>query len=305
MTSFGFVRHRPWVSWAPLAMAFGMILLSGMPLRRLDGMSTPNNPHPGPFPPHNPYGQGTVQSGQTPAWNSHGQGSQGWDGYGQRPSSAQPSHSQNPYAQNPYAQNPYVGGGPSAQSSYAQNPYVNGQAQAQPPRLNPADPYQEQVRHQQGRPAYGMPYGPAYPVEAPMNTLSIVSLICAFFFSPAGLVCGIVSLGQIKRTGERGKGMAIAGVVISVVKMVIEVLIVVLTMAVVTTTTSDFYHSYSDGGYSYDYGYGTDGQTDDYGDGGGYGDMDPSDPYGGDDGEADGDGMQAIGWIAADPSWVH
>ena len=45
--------------------------------------------------------------------------------------------------------------------------------------------------------------------------MAIASLICAFLFAPLGIVFGHISLSQIKRTGEEGRGLAVAGLVIS------------------------------------------------------------------------------------------
>jgi len=48
-----------------------------------------------------------------------------------------------------------------------------------------------------------------------VNGLAIASLVVSLTCcGPVGAILGIVSLGQIKRTGEQGRGMAIAGIVI-------------------------------------------------------------------------------------------
>ena len=39
--------------------------------------------------------------------------------------------------------------------------------------------------------------------------------MCAFLFAPLGIVFGHISLSQIKKTGEEGRGLAVAGLVIS------------------------------------------------------------------------------------------
>lgn len=57
------------------------------------------------------------------------------------------------------------------------------------------------------------PYG--YPRPRPTNGMAIASLICAFVFAPLGIIFGHISLSQIKRTGEEGHGLAVAGLVIS------------------------------------------------------------------------------------------
>lgn len=47
------------------------------------------------------------------------------------------------------------------------------------------------------------------------NIMAILSLIFAFLFAPLGLIFGIISLVQIKKTQEGGKGLAIAGIIIA------------------------------------------------------------------------------------------
>lgn len=50
-----------------------------------------------------------------------------------------------------------------------------------------------------------------------VNGLAIASLVVSLTCcGPVGAILGIVSLGQIKRTGEQGRGMAIAGIVLGV-----------------------------------------------------------------------------------------
>jgi peptidyl-prolyl cis-trans isomerase B (cyclophilin B) len=64
--------------------------------------------------------------------------------------------------------------------------------------------------------AYPPPYDPyGYPRPRPTNGMAIASLICAFVFAPLGIIFGHISLSQIKRTGEEGHGLAVAGLVIS------------------------------------------------------------------------------------------
>jgi hypothetical protein len=47
-----------------------------------------------------------------------------------------------------------------------------------------------------------------------LNTLSIVGFVLAFVANIVGLVVSVVALVQISRTGERGRGLAIAGIVV-------------------------------------------------------------------------------------------
>lgn len=125
---------------------------------------------------------------------AHDPGAQQYGGgYGQ-----QPGYDQQ-YGQQQYGQQPY------GQPAYGQQPGYDqsGYGQQYPPQ-----------------PAYGQPGGyPGYPQQAyaappATNTMAILSLIFAFVLSPLGLVFGFVAKSQIKRTGESGDGLALAGIII-------------------------------------------------------------------------------------------
>lgn len=77
----------------------------------------------------------------------------------------------------------------------------------------------------QGWPAPQQPYPPVPPPpgaphpSATTNGLAIASLVTGIvcLVPPLGLVLGAVALGQIKRKGQRGKGLAVAGMVLSLI----------------------------------------------------------------------------------------
>lgn len=46
------------------------------------------------------------------------------------------------------------------------------------------------------------------------NALAIASLVSAFFVPIAAIVLGHLALGQIRHTGEQGRGLAVAGLVL-------------------------------------------------------------------------------------------
>lgn len=49
----------------------------------------------------------------------------------------------------------------------------------------------------------------------PLNKLAVWSLVLALlFFTVIAAILGHVSLNQIKKTGERGRGLALAGVIL-------------------------------------------------------------------------------------------
>jgi Domain of unknown function (DUF4190) len=76
---------------------------------------------------------------------------------------------------------------------------------------------------------YGQPYG-AYGSYGPggygaprvhgTNTMAVLSLIFAFFFSLLAVIFGHVALGQIRRTGEQGTGMAVVGLLLGYIGLI-------------------------------------------------------------------------------------
>jgi hypothetical protein len=84
-----------------------------------------------------------------------------------------------------------------------------------------------------GQPVYGQPYPPAYAAGPRTNTLALVSMILSLVglatgvTAIGGIVCGHIGLSQIKRTGEAGRGMALAGVIVGYVVVGFWVLLIV------------------------------------------------------------------------------
>ncbi|MER6348554.1 DUF4190 domain-containing protein [Streptomyces sp. NPDC001595] len=128
-----------------------------------------------------------------------------------------PEQSQGPQGQYPapHPQGPYAPG-PSQQGPYQQGPY------APPP--HGWNPY-------------------PYPSQPPVNGLAIAALVLGVLcFLPAvGLVLGLVALRQIKRKGERGKGMAIAGSVLSTVGLALW------AVSLSTGIAGDFWEGFKEG----------------------------------------------------------
>ena len=83
-----------------------------------------------------------------------------------------------------------------------------------------------------GYPWAGYGYLP-FPPPRPTNTLAIASLVCAFVFAPLGILFGHMSLSQIRKTGEEGRGMAIAGLVIGYAMIVLTVVVVFVSVVLV------------------------------------------------------------------------
>ncbi|MGB9377968.1 MAG: DUF4190 domain-containing protein [Mycobacteriales bacterium] len=98
------------------------------------------------------------------------------------------------------------------------------------------------MSYQQGPPPGGY-YPPPPPQGPPTNTLAIISLVGAFVFAPAGLICGIIARKQIRQSGEAGDGLALAGIIISVIQIVIGIIAIIfliVTLLAVGTAVSHF-----------------------------------------------------------------
>ncbi|MGW3724043.1 DUF4190 domain-containing protein [Streptomyces sp. NPDC000851] len=109
--------------------------------------------------------------------------------------------------------------------------------QGQYPAPHPQGPYPQGPY---APPPYGA-WGP-YPPQAPVNGVAIAALVLGILcFLPAvGLVLGLIALRQIRRRGERGKGMAVAGSVLSSVGLALWVL------SLSTGFVSDFWESFKE-----------------------------------------------------------
>ena len=55
------------------------------------------------------------------------------------------------------------------------------------------------------------------------NVLAVVGFILSFFISLAGLICSIIGYKKAPEYGGNGKGLALAGIIISAVEIGIEV----------------------------------------------------------------------------------
>ncbi|MFJ4037051.1 septum formation family protein [Microbacterium sp. NPDC090007] len=64
-------------------------------------------------------------------------------------------------------------------------------------------------------------YASPQPAPGRTNTLSIVAIVLGFLFPIGGVVAGTLSLAQIKRTGEKGRGFALTGIVAGAVLTVV------------------------------------------------------------------------------------
>jgi hypothetical protein len=149
------------------------------------------------------------QSGQQPYEQAWGQQPPPQPGYGQQ-AYGQPGYDPNAYGQQAYGQQPAYGQPPAygQQPGYDQygNPYAYGQ---------------------QG---YGYP--PQAYAAPQTNTMAILALVFAFIVWPLGIAFGIMARNQIKRTGEGGDGLALAGIIVGSVFTVLFLLFLLIPILI-------------------------------------------------------------------------
>jgi hypothetical protein len=63
---------------------------------------------------------------------------------------------------------------------------------------------------------------------APQNTLAVVAFVLSFFAAIPAVICGHVALVQIRRTHERGRGLAIAALVIGYLGLAISIVFILI-----------------------------------------------------------------------------
>ncbi len=66
-----------------------------------------------------------------------------------------------------------------------------------------------------------------YPARG-TNTLAILALVASFVIAPAGIVLGAIALQEIRRTGEEGRGLALAGLWIGIVFCAVILIFVIV-----------------------------------------------------------------------------
>lgn len=154
-----------------------------------------------------------------------------------------PSQPGNPYPQQPPAYGQHNGYGAPAgyqqPPTYGQQPPAYGQ---QPPAYDQPqygqdngeyDSYQQNLP--QGMPpagaSYGYGYDGGYPAPQRYNGVAVAGFILSFFIALAGLICSIIGLKQTKERGEKGRGLAIAGIIISALSMVLSLALSVAVLS--------------------------------------------------------------------------
>ena len=141
---------------------------------------------------------------------------------------------------------------PSApqQPGHAPQPSGQQQAQQQPSAPQypqaPAAPYQPQV----------VPLAQSTTVGqttiGQTNTYAFVAIIAAFVFPLCGIIFGHLSLSQIKRTGDAGRGLALTGLIFGYAYVAFIVLFMIFYVSMIGLIIASAGAAMNDFG-SYDY----------------------------------------------------
>jgi hypothetical protein len=121
---------------------------------------------------------------------------------------------------------------------YGGPPYQPPPQLGEPPAgYGPPPPYPgEYPRGHYPPPGYQGSYGPQGEMQPGMNGLAIASLISSFtgvFCCIGGIlaiVLGAVAMGQIKRTHQDGYALAVAGIVIGVAALIVNLIVAIFAL---------------------------------------------------------------------------
>lgn len=128
----------------------------------------------------------------------------------------QPPQHQPPRYQEPQHQQP--------QPRYQQTPYQQAPDQQTPDQQlqyqrAPSQPRPEWVQQPDPEPGWGQQPGPQpepEPLRSGVNGFAVASLVLGIFAGVLlAVIFGIIALAQIRRTGQKGRGLAVAGLALS------------------------------------------------------------------------------------------
>jgi hypothetical protein len=68
----------------------------------------------------------------------------------------------------------------------------------------------------------------------------IGQVIAGPFAGIPAVILGIMSLGQVRQTGEDGHGMAVAGIILGIVGLILDVILIIFFIAVWHHVTTQF-----------------------------------------------------------------
>lgn len=87
------------------------------------------------------------------------------------------------------------------------------------------------------------PYAPnqVYVQQSQTNGMAIAGLICAFLFTPLGLIFSIIGLNKSKQMNGEGRGMSIAGIIISVLGIIVAIVSIIFIFVLASSIDPVYY----------------------------------------------------------------
>lgn len=88
-------------------------------------------------------------------------------------------------------------------------------------------------------------YASPVPASEKWNVLAIVSFVGSLIgFSLIASILGFVALSQIKKTGERGRGLALAAVIIGIATLVLYIILIIVSVIAAAALSNAGYTTY-------------------------------------------------------------
>lgn len=80
---------------------------------------------------------------------------------------------------------------------------------------------------------------PAPPAERPYNILAIIGFVISLLgFNVVAVILGAIGLSQIKKSGERGRGFALAAIWIGIISFVLGIIAIIAFVALAAAASS-------------------------------------------------------------------
>lgn len=78
-----------------------------------------------------------------------------------------------------------------------------------------------------------MSAGSAVPAERPYNILAIIGFVISLLgFNVVAVILGAIGLSQIKKSGERGRGFALAAIWIGAISLVLGTIAIIAFISI-------------------------------------------------------------------------
>lgn len=80
---------------------------------------------------------------------------------------------------------------------------------------------------------------PAPSAERPYNILAIIAFVISLLgFNVVAVILGAIGLSQIKKSGERGRGFALAAIWIGIISFVLGIIAIIAFVALAAAASS-------------------------------------------------------------------